>query len=55
VVSKSSIGFKVKAGRGIQTQEYFNVSIIESIGQTQELGLMKGFETTSNNYSRVIQ
>ena len=48
VVSKPSIRFKVKADRGIQTQEYIcNISSIESIGPTQELGLRGGFEITS--------
>jgi len=50
VVSKPSIRFKVKADPGIQTKEYIcNISSVESLGPTQELGLRGGFESTSRN------
>jgi hypothetical protein len=54
VVSKPSIRFKVKAADGFKHRNTFNISSIESLGPTLELGLRVGFETNSNIYLDVL-
>jgi hypothetical protein len=40
-------GSKSRRGGGFKRRNIFNISSIESLGPTQELGLRGGFETTS--------
>jgi hypothetical protein len=55
VVSKSSIRFKVKADtEGFKRRNIFNISSIESLGSTKELGLRGGLEITSNDIFYVL-
>ena len=40
-------GSRSRRGEGFNPRNIFNISSIESLGPTQELGLRGGFETTS--------